>query len=52
MVDDCAYEEIRKHSVKMVSFLMEFVCKLFNSFYLVVGEEPMGKNVVDDVWWG
>ena len=26
--------------------LFEFISKLFNSYYLIVGEESMGKNVV------
>ena len=29
--------------------LFVFVSKLFNPYYLIVGEESVGKNVMDDV---
>ena len=49
MIDDCAYEEKRKHLIIMASFFVEFVSKVFNSYDLIVGEESVGENVVDDV---
>ena len=32
--------------------MFEFVNKILNSYYLIVGEEAMGKNFVDDIRWG
>ena len=48
MIDDCAYEEKRKHLKEWV-VLFKFISKYFSSYYLTVGEESVGKNVVDDV---
>ena len=31
---------------------VRLISKLFNAYYVIVGEKFVGKNVVDDVWWG
>ena len=46
MIEDRAYEEKIKH---LWLVLFEFISKLINSFYLIVAEKFMGKNVFDDV---
>ena len=33
--------------VKLVLF--EFISEILSSYYLIVGEEAMGENVVDDI---
>ena len=48
MIDDRAYLGKRNIFEEWL-VLFVFVCKLFNSFYLIVGEESVEKNAVDDV---
>ena len=38
-----------KNIEKKWLLLFEFISKLLNSYYLIVDEEAMGKNIVDDI---
>ena len=49
MIDDRAYEEKKENVYEEWLVLFVFVRKSFISFYLMVGEESVGNNIVDNV---
>ena len=49
MIDGGAYEEKKENIEEECLVLFEFISKILNSNYLIVGEEAMGKNIVDDI---
>ena len=48
MIDDCAYEE-KERTLNKKLVLLEFNFKILKLYYLIVGQEDMGKNFVDDI---
>ena len=51
MIDDRACEKYRKREniYKEHLVLFRFISKLFNSYYLFVGEDSVRENFVDDL---